>query len=50
VLGTEAIKWNFNKFLIDREGRVIKRYGSADKPESLANDIEAAVVQKQEKT
>jgi len=50
VLGTEAIKWNFTKFLIDREGRVIKRYGSADKPESLANDIEAAVVQKQEKT
>jgi len=50
VLGTEAIKWNFTKFLIDREGRVIKRYGSADKPESLANDIEAAVVQKKEKT
>jgi len=50
VLGTEAIKWNFTKFLIDREGQVIKRYATADKPESLAKDIEAAVVQTKEKT
>jgi len=50
VLGTEAIKWNFTKFLIDREGQVIKRYATADKPESLANDIEAAVAQTKQKT
>ncbi len=42
VLGG-AIKWNFTKFLIDREGRVIKRYGSATKPEQIAEDIEAAI-------
>jgi glutathione peroxidase len=41
VLGTEAIKWNFTKFLVDRQGQVVKRYGSMDKPESLASDIEA---------
>lgn len=50
VLGTEAIKWNFTKFLIDRSGRVIKRYASADKPEALADDIEAALAQAKEKT
>ena len=32
VLGTEAVKWNFTKFLVDRDGRVVNRYGSADKP------------------
>jgi len=41
VLGTEAIKWNFTKFLVDRTGRVVKRYGSMDKPAQLAGDIEA---------
>lgn len=41
LLGTEAIKWNFTKFLVDRKGNVVKRYGSMDKPESLADDIEA---------
>lgn len=41
VLGTEAIKWNFTKFLVDRSGNVVKRYGSADKPEKIAADIEA---------
>jgi len=41
VLGTEAIKWNFTKFLIDRSGKVIKRYAPTDKPESLTTDIEA---------
>ncbi len=40
VLGTTAIKWNFTKFLIDRDGNVVKRYGSADKPEAIARDIE----------
>jgi glutathione peroxidase len=40
ALGTEAIKWNFTKFLVDREGRVVKRYASVDKPESIAADVE----------
>jgi len=39
-LGTEFIKWNFTKFLIDKSGNVVKRYGSADKPESIEKDIE----------
>lgn len=43
VLGTEAIKWNFTKFLVGKDGQVIKRYGSMDKPEGLARDIEAAL-------
>jgi len=41
VMGSKAIKWNFTKFLVDRHGRVVKRYGSKDKPESIARDIEA---------
>jgi glutathione peroxidase len=40
VLGTEAIKWNFTKFLIDREGRPVARYGSATKPEALEGAIQ----------
>ncbi len=40
VLGTEGIKWNFTKFLVDREGNVVKRYASAHKPEDMAADIE----------
>ena len=40
VLGTESIKWNFTKFLVDREGNVVRRYGSADKPEKIEKDIE----------
>ena len=40
VLGTEGIKWNFTKFLVDREGRVVDRYASAHKPEDMAKDIE----------
>jgi glutathione peroxidase len=40
ILGTEAIKWNFTKFLIDKTGKPVKRYSSADKPESLEADIE----------
>jgi glutathione peroxidase len=43
VLGTEAIKWNFTKFLVGRDGRVIRRYASTDKPEAIATDIEAAL-------
>lgn len=41
VLGTEAVKWNFTKFLVDRDGRVVNRYGSTDKPETIAADIAA---------
>jgi len=41
LLGSESIKWNFTKFLVDRCGRVVKRYGSMDTPESIAKDIEA---------
>ncbi|OYW47510.1 MAG: glutathione peroxidase [Novosphingobium sp. 12-63-9] len=41
VLGTKAIKWNFTKFLIDREGKVVRRYAPTDKPAGLAADIEA---------
>ena len=43
VLGTQAIKWNFTKFLVGKDGQVIRRYGSMDKPESIAADIEAAL-------
>jgi len=39
-MGTTAIKWNFTKFLIDRDGNVVKRYGSTDKPSAIAKDIE----------
>ena len=38
-----AIKWNFTKFLIGRDGTVLKRYGSTTKPEKIASDIEAAL-------
>ena len=43
LLGIDAIKWNFTKFLVGRDGRVLKRYPPTDKPESLARDIEAAL-------
>jgi glutathione peroxidase len=39
LLGTEAIKWNFTKFLVDRSGQVIKRYASTDRPADLEADI-----------
>ena len=41
LLGTEAVKWNFTKFLIDRQGNVVKRYASNVKPQALRSDIEA---------
>jgi glutathione peroxidase len=40
LLGTEAIKWNFTKFLVDRTGKVIGRYAPGDTPEAIAADIE----------
>ncbi|MCB2074155.1 MAG: glutathione peroxidase [Novosphingobium sp.] len=41
VFGSRNIKWNFTKFLIDREGRVVRRYPPTAKPERLERDIEA---------
>lgn len=43
LLGSEAIKWNFTKFLVGRDGRVLKRYAPTDKPESIRKDIEKAL-------
>ncbi len=43
LLGTEAIKWNFTKFLLDRTHTVVRRYAPTDKPESLSMDIEAVL-------
>ncbi len=39
----QKIKWNFTKFLIGRDGKVVKRYGSTTKPEKIAGDIETAL-------
>jgi len=43
LLGSKAIKWNFTKFLVGRDGQVIKRYAPQDEPAKLAKDIEAAL-------
>ncbi len=43
LLGTKAIKWNFTKFLIGKDGQVIRRYAPLDKPAALVKDIEAAL-------
>ena len=43
LLGIDAIKWNFTKFLVGRDGRPLKRYAPTDKPESLVDDIESAL-------
>jgi glutathione peroxidase len=39
LLGTEAVKWNFTKFLVDREGKVRARYAPTDTPESIEKDL-----------
>lgn len=39
LLGTQAIKWNFTKFLVNREGQVVKRYAPTDKPEDIKKDL-----------
>lgn len=41
ILGTESIKWNFTKFLVGRDGQVVKRFAPKDKPESLEAAIES---------
>ena len=43
LLGSKSIKWNFTKFLVGKDGKVIKRYAPLDKPADLAKDIEAAL-------
>ena len=45
LLGTEAIKWNFTKFLVGRDGTVLRRYAPSDTPEAIARDVEAALDQ-----
>ena len=44
VLGSKSIKWNFTKFLVGKDGSVLKRYAPTDTPASLAEDVEAALV------
>ncbi|QNK02360.1 glutathione peroxidase [Dyella telluris] len=41
LLGSEAIKWNFTKFLVDRDGQVVKRYAPTDTPEKIGKDLKA---------
>jgi glutathione peroxidase len=43
LLGSKAIKWNFTKFLVGRDGQVLKRYAPTDTPASMAGDIEAVL-------
>ncbi len=43
LLGTEAIKWNFTKFLVDRQGNVVKRFAPTTTPEKIAADVELLV-------
>lgn len=43
LLGSQAIKWNFTKFLVGRDGRVIRRYAPQDAPAKIADDIESAL-------
>ena len=43
ILGTKAIKWNFTKFLVGKDGKVIKRYAPNEAPEALRGDIEKAL-------
>jgi glutathione peroxidase len=46
ILGSKSVKWNFTKFLVARDGKVLKRYAPTDTPESIAADIEAALAAK----
>ncbi len=46
ILGTEAIKWNFTKFLVDRAGKVVERYSSMTKPEDIEKTIQRLLLAK----
>ena len=46
ILGSKAVKWNFTKFLVGRDGKVLKRYAPNDAPESLREEIEKALAAK----
>ncbi|RHW77018.1 glutathione peroxidase [Colwellia sp. RSH04] len=41
ILGSKSIKWNFTKFLVNKEGKVVKRFAPTTKPENIASSIEA---------
>ena len=43
LLGSQGVKWNFTKFLVGRDGKVVKRYAPNDSPESMKTDIEKAL-------
>ena len=43
ILGSQSVKWNFTKFLVGRDGKVVKRYAPTDTPDSMRRDIEAAL-------
>ncbi|UOE99930.1 glutathione peroxidase [Bdellovibrio reynosensis] len=43
ILGTEMIKWNFTKFLVGRDGKVLKRYAPQDEPKDMMDDVSAAL-------
>jgi glutathione peroxidase len=40
LLGTEAVKWNFTKFLVDEQGKVVKRYAPSETPDAIAEELE----------
>jgi glutathione peroxidase len=43
LLGSESIKWNFTKFLVDKDGNVVRRYASTDTPQSIEKDVAATL-------
>ncbi len=45
IAGTESIKWNFTKFLVDRKGQPLRRYASAESPEAIMPDVEKALAE-----
>lgn len=47
LFGTPAVKWNFTKFLVDRNGRAVRRYAPRARPESLAAPVERALTERQ---
>jgi glutathione peroxidase len=43
LLGSEAIKWNFTKFLVDKTGKVVRRYAPTDTPEGIGKELAAVL-------